>query len=442
MKKKSHKIFARVLAGGLAGLLLVFGACFAVAYFTQPLSFGGKPLHVMKQRDAGDVLTQTQASGDAAQMVSFLEQVHPMFLKRPPQPYNQNKNKYLLSADKSMTVSEFGALTSRFLTTLEDGHTRVFWVEPEGLAVNWKWVGRTFVIGRGCSLPENAQVISVGGVPVSKIAASVDALFPEENDAGRAAQREEYGRYLPVLQTAGVKNGRDAVVKFSDHGKVTEKTLPFRLNMSADDAPSVEGKRQGGAFVITLRSCDTGAELNKTVASLKRAVSGGVKKVVVDVRDNPGGNSDACLQILNALDMTPGVYGRVIRFSKPASEQNGYLRKSGKMVSEPVDSAKRNPNIKLTVLTNENTFSSAAMLAVWVRDGRLGKIVGQPSSNKPSSYGDIIHFQLNNSRLCGIVSHKQFTRPDITQTDQTELTPDIVVPPDGDALKAALKDAG
>lgn len=158
----------------------------------------------------------------------------------------------------------------------------------------------------------------------------------------------------------------------------------------------------------------------------------------MDVRDNPGGNSNACLKILNALNMRPGEYGSIIRFSKPASEQCGYLRKSGEITFKPINNAKQNKNIELIVVENENTFSSATMLAVWVQDGHLGKIIGQPSGNSPSSYGDVIQFQLNNSKLFGIVSYKQWIRPDIDKTNQKELIPDIVVPANKDALEAAI----
>ena len=71
--------------------------------------------------------------------------------------------------------------------------------------------------------------------------------------------------------------------------------------------------------------------------------------------------------------------------------------------------AEKNDDLSLHVLTNENTFSSAQMLAVWVSDGDLGTLVGRPSANSPSSYGDVVRFQLKNSKILGQVSHKKWT---------------------------------
>ena len=71
-----------------------------------------------------------------------------------------------------------------------------------------------------------------------------------------------------------------------------------------------------------------------------------------------------------------------------------------------------NPDVDLVVLTDEGTFSSATMLAVFVRDGKLGTLIGRPSSNKPNHFGDILYVQLENTGAFCTVSHKQWQRPD------------------------------
>lgn len=80
------------------------------------------------------------------------------------------------------------------------------------------------------------------------------------------------------------------------------------------------------------------------------------------------------------------------------------------------------------------------MLAVWVSDGNLGTIIGTPSSNKPSSYGDVIYFQLENSKLKGFVSHKKWIRPDITKDKESTLEVDIYVDYGEDSLKKVLEE--
>ena len=77
------------------------------------------------------------------------------------------------------------------------------------------------------------------------------------------------------------------------------------------------------------------------------------------------------------------------------------------------------------------------MLAVYVRDGKLGTLIGRPSSNMPNHYGDILTVDLNNSGTYCTVSHKQWLRPDQSAKGNT-LTPDIVTAVGEDALQRAL----
>ncbi len=438
IRKKS--LVKCILLITLVSILLIVIVRGTIIYFTQPIFIGkSNPFQITQYPDFNATLTKEQVQSDAYQMVAFLEQVHPIFLKKKTSQYEQSKREYLSVSQKAMTVSKFRILTSRFLTSLNDGHTNLYWMDTTKLQVNWNCLNGALIIGSGCSLPINSQVVSIGGVPIAQLVSAVDNLMPAENDAAHVANSENYIKYKSILETAGIMDSDSVKISVAINGTVREFDVPYGGSKeSSTEQPYVEGKKENGVYIITLRSCELGSELDKTVASLKEAVLGGTNKVIIDVRDNPGGNSEVCLAILNALGMKPGEYGRVIRFSKPASEQVSYLRQDGDVTTAPNNNAIPNKNIQLEVLTNEQTFSSATMLAVWVQDGHLGKIIGQPSGNSPSSYGDIIRFQLNNSRLFGSVSHKQWIRPDITKTNQNELIPDIVVPNDKDALNIAI----
>jgi hypothetical protein len=75
-------------------------------------------------------------------------------------------------------------------------------------------------------------------------------------------------------------------------------------------------------------------------------------------------------------------------------------------------------------------------MAVWVQDGDFGIIIGEPSSNAPSAFGDMLNFTLPRTRIDVRVSYSRFVRPDV-DADQATLVPDIAVPSD-QALEAAL----
>ncbi len=447
MKKHAAKRkWPRVLVGCLLGVFLLLGAAAGYLYFSDMPIMLKHPVFNASGFVTNTALTPAQAEADAAQMTSFVEQVHPVFLHTPPAAYTRAKSAYLAAAKQTTSVFAFRALTSQFLTSLEDGHTHVYCTEGSFLQVNWRWENGALV-SFGGNLPKGAQAVSIGGVPVEKITAKIAALFPEENDAAVYRANGQYSTYASVLSLLIPNLGGSVPVAVEQNGALSTIDVPFGptslLSDAADGGSSVaSGQMENGVFVFTLRSCTFDSTFAQTLSALKKAVAGGTDKVVVDVRGNGGGNSEVCEEILNALGMKPGTYGVLVRYSKPAQAQIGYLHSSGVYRSAPNNTAKPNPHLQLRVLTDAGTFSSATMLAVWVQDGRLGKIVGQPSANMPSGYGDIIDFTLNNSGLQGSVSHKQWLRPDSSKNAERELTPDIQTPDGADALQAALRSFG
>ena len=76
------------------------------------------------------------------------------------------------------------------------------------------------------------------------------------------------------------------------------------------------------------------------------------------------------------------------------------------------------------------------MLCVFVRDGKLGTLIGEASSNMPNHYGDITFVALENSHLYASVSHKRFLRPS-GETESRMVEPDIETS-SNDAYQAAL----
>jgi C-terminal processing protease CtpA/Prc len=82
---------------------------------------------------------------------------------------------------------------------------------------------------------------------------------------------------------------------------------------------------------------------------------------------------------------------------------------------------------KLFVLTSPRTFSSGNWFAVIVKDNALGTILGEPTGNAPSSYGDSPSFQLPHTGFRFSVSHKRWVRPNPDNDPEDALYPDIPV---------------
>lgn len=436
MKKKMFKI-----AGGVIfiGILLVVAQLVSI-YFTQPISvykveefkYNGEP-------NLNKILSKEEVSEDIENVINIIESTHPIFLEEVPDAYYKAKENLKKIGEESISVGELQSNIGEYLSILNDGHTALWWQESRVLDIDWNYIDGNLLLVENNKLTDK-KVTKIGNVDIDYVISTVKESFPAENDVAQAKNIEEYSKGKLLLEKAGVKyNGFINITVESssgenqiqvEFGKGNNKIVDYSINSKIID---------DNTAYIKLGICELNSSLDKVISNINNYLNDGIANFIIDVEDNPGGNSLACTKILEALKITPGSYGSVIRFSELAQEQRGYIRKSGSVKFKSNNDVSPNNNINLYIITNENTFSSAQMLAVWVSDGKLGTIVGRPSSNKPSSYGDIIYFQLDNSKLKGSVSHKKWVRPDITKDKENTLEPDIYVEYGEDSLKKVLE---
>lgn len=387
------------------------------------------------------ILTQNQIQADAQQLISIVESTHPAFaLKTVPAGYTAAKKTFLSDTARSMTVDDFSWLASAYMTSLEDGHTHLFLNEAAALNVSWVADGSNLYL-----LDENGHltgrlVTAIGGVSVNQVFQTVAQYFPAENQAGSDANDTADSLNQNVLTLAGIDCSTGHItLTVQDGGQTTTQDVVFASNNSttAQNTPIITSTTIGDVFYVDLNACEPGTEVDNTVARLKQAVAAGTSKVIIDVRDNGGGNDQVCKNLLSAMGMKAPQFGAYIRYCALARANGVTIFQKLFETKANVSTAKQNPNISLVVLTNANTFSSATSLGIWAQDGKLGKVIGQASGNSPTNYGNAATFQLTNSCLYGQISFTRWTRPD-TKADQKTLQPDVVVPVGGDALQVAL----
>lgn len=384
---------------------------------------------------------------DARQLVATLEATHPAFaLDQVPAGYEEAKTAFLAAAaDPACTVYDFTWAAMACTASLGDEHTRIdpFGGTPQAsLDVGWAADGERLLLTGEDGAVTAAQVTAVGGVPTADLFALIDRYVASENQAGRDWNHAQWAALKPMLLKAGaVIDGENAVeLTLLENGATTRKTVGLSMPVAPAEVPTASTEELGGVFYVDFNQCVDDEVFQAARGALEQAVKAGTSKVVIDVRGNGGGNSDTCVQLLNAMGMRAPNYGGYVRYSPlaMATYPNTYEQDSGGDRAAPhPETAKANPNVDLVVLTDEGTFSSASMLAVYVRDGGLGTIIGRPSANMPNHYGDILYFQLENTGAYVTVSHKQWLRPD-QSAQGNELTPDVVTAVGEDALETAL----
>ena len=420
MKKKGKlKIILSIITVILAGI----GLCI---YFFVPISFGMKDVPMPEPLPADTLLTAEQVKEDRDLAIAYMENVHPYFiLEKDRTAYEAAKHNYMQAASSEMLVRDFQAATAEYICFFKDGHTRLRWSEEEYVDLRSTYHnGKTYVV-------ENGEITDVyieefGGVEITTIYEVIDKMFPAENEMAEAINRYNYVDGKNFLNFIGAEITNDQIkVVFSDGTEgVYSFYNPSEISGTEDEYQGNSWYMDGEIFVVDFNVCVDDEELKTIAAELSSRIDQGCNKVIIDVRENGGGNSQACTRLLESMGMEAPEYDMVIRYSKEAKEQRGYLRSSGMYRWSAKSDGKANNDVNLVVLSDRYTFSSATMMCVYVRDGKLGTIIGESSSNMPSAYGDILYFSLPNSHLYGTVSHKQFIRPD-EENKERMLVPDI-----------------
>ncbi|MDU5020126.1 MAG: hypothetical protein E6269_06220, partial [Clostridiales bacterium] len=88
--------------------------------------------------DIDCIISREDIKADRDDMVKIMESTHPIFLDEVPKAYYDAKAEFLKNTNKKMTLGEFRIEISKYLSSIDDGHTSIGWVGAEFLDINWK----------------------------------------------------------------------------------------------------------------------------------------------------------------------------------------------------------------------------------------------------------------------------------------------------------------
>lgn len=381
-------------------------------------------------------------SGDAILFVEAVEAVHAIFVLDGvlSEYYQDVRAEYLGATAQPMTLTDFAWATQRFITILQDGHMSfVPLIRGHYLNINWKATDQgLFLLGRYGDISEN-QVIEIGGVAVDEIFALIDIHFFPENHVARLMNYATFSRFEPLLELSGsnIINSRLVDLTLVNERGAETLRVHFAANSGHWRLPPLPTARNyiiryemlyDDIAFIDLRSFVHHPEIDSAVVFIEQAIADGIRKFIVDLRGNGGGSSHVGESLLNAMGVTPPGVGFIRRLSElfleralvwpddveepaDAEEMMEFLREYvyaidgveffistggevGILTASNTETANNPNDVFISVLTDNATFGAAMMFAGWVQDGGLGNIVGEPSINAPSLFGEMLPLHL------------------------------------------------
>lgn len=146
-----------------------------------------------------------------------------------------------------------------------------------------------------------------------------------------------------------------------------------------------------------------------------------VTRLVIDVRGNTGGQSEAGAQVLRHLIDRPAQQVSSAR-ERLNADNNGWFGWRGAPgtvrefdlgrdgVVEPAPVAERFRG-RVAVLIDEMTYSAAILFVTAVQDLRLGVLVGRPTGGFANQTGNMVPLRLRHTGLTAFIPSRVFVRP-------------------------------
>ena len=213
------------------------------------------------------------------------------------------------------------------------------------------------------------------------------------------------GRTLSEVAGLIRKTGKDSAEFTIQRG---EETLSYTVAIERVEIPAVTGQMldESGTGYIRISEFTGVApdQYEKIMASLKEQ---GLQKLIVDLRDNPGGYVTSVCDILRKI-LPEGV----IFYTED---------KNGNRTEETCD-GKHELGLPLCVLINENSASASEIFAGAVKDYGTGTLVGTTTFGKGVVQSII---GLNDGSAVKLTISEYFT-PDGNKIHEIGITPDVV----------------
>ncbi len=431
-----------VIAALDAAILFLIVLCTMYNPFWNSQSF----VNYWGEPDSGNTtLTKEEALEDYEFAMKYLERVHPLAvdgLSSEIITQAEEVKKHIGSMER-IRGYELSRELESILARLHDGHASVRYRFAEPLFMKHQYEHEK----------KKETLVGINGTTLKDILHQNPYLFSYEMESWAVEQIRKHAFTLDGLQYLGIDTTKEITYNYvtadgaQDNETVTEKDflrkeayLKYEESVTGDDLHkeatennhfvSYEIDTTRSLAILKLDACNLNSVYKKTLAEMFEKVHElDIQNVAVDLRGNGGGDTNVAVEFIDYLNVesykTPSLEVRK-EFKLFRSLLNSVIHYfiSGESAG---DSGKKKGHAfagNVYVLSSSKTFSAAMDFTVIIQDNKIGKVIGEPPGNMPTSTGDVACFTLPNSGLSMHVPSSTFHRVDITKND-LPLIPDI-----------------
>lgn len=414
------------------------------------------------------LLSKNEMKKDIAELFEKLNNIHPnLYGNSNKESINLKKDSIINSLPKTLLSTEFSRLIAPLIVSLNDGHTRVEYpknffkklykkgIKLFPIKVTIDKERRIFCVGNYNNIKDGDEILEINGIESKKIVKTLESYT--------AGKRLDYKRYCL--------------------SKDFNKSIYFVYNFDNKSVIKTNAGFKGSLHDIEYKDKDSdhyepdfNYQIFDTVAYLRVGIfmfpkkfysvvdncfeeikNRNIKKLIIDLRDNPGGNSmfanSLTDYILNdTLDLDKTVKRTITKASKESRRfyygyclKHPYLipllpfipgmwSKSGTLI-EQKGSGYEYPNFndmnhfegKVILLTSGCNYSAADDFIRNIKYYKLATIIGEETGGARDSYGDIVYFKLKKSKIKIACSQRIYYGHYLNDMPLSGVKPDISI---------------
>jgi hypothetical protein len=384
-------------------------------------------------------LTVEQMAADLEELAGKVKAVHPAAVKALPPEFEAALGQTRKDLAAPLSRDAFGLVLNRLLQVLRDAHTIVNPLPAlDVLDLPFTWIGDGMIVTADTGvLRKGDRLLRIGSRDEQALLELLRTAVPAENDHWARHAGEILLRDVEYLRALGVADKAPVAVTLERGGTALKVAVPLGKAAPGPNLPRVRFELDGAGDlgIFAVDACINDDFYKKTVKEFFDGVRDKkVGRIAIDVRRNGGGDSSVVNELLRYVDVEQYTgCGAVVRWSDEAKAKVKGAAKLTVLVQRYPQVRLPNSRVpepfrgQVFVLTSKATFSSGNWFAFLLQDNKIAKVVGEPTGNAASSYGDIIGLRLAHSGLSYTVSYKQWQRPDPTRDPADCVTPDIPV---------------
>ena len=429
------------------------------------------PNPLLLKRASSGLLSKEQADFDIRALIYAVSEIHPsMFSVCSQVDFFRAVDNTIATLPDSLSTMELYRRAAPLLAMLGDGHTNLSFPFDDVFTADLKRMpfmvdvqsNKTLVCSASMDsiIPRGAKIISINGVPVETMVTAMLPYVSGESEAFRVARVD---RSFPALRhmlypadafdvvylPVGEKNPRTVTYPATLFGEL-KRRMPAIPQAAPNQPYSFTIDKKRNVAIMDFRSFMDAKKMEVFADSMFRELRRqGIANLIIDLRDNGGGNSSVGDVLLRYLSPVPFLQmdKALVRISPLTRKLKGYdsidpmftlYEFTEDQYLTPRTKEEGHYDGRVFLLTSNITFSSAGSFAWTFKACGMGTVVGEETGGMNVSYGDNIYYRLPVSGLTCSISHKRFWQFHADERNIHGTIPDIAVPA-ADALDAALK---